>query len=90
MNNTTDELRTFILDNFLFSQADGRLSEDTSFLENGIIDSTGLLELIAFIERAYGIRLEDDELIPDNLDSLRKIRHFIDRKVQFAVQEEHV
>lgn len=80
MNKVT-ELRHFITDNFLFGQADALLADDTSFLDNGIIDSTGLLELIAFIERTFGIRLADEELIPDNLDSLEKIDRFLSRKL---------
>jgi len=80
--NITEELRVFVIDNFLFGQADGHLSDDTSFLEAGIIDSTGLLELIGFVERQYGIKLKDDELIPDNLDSIRKLSAFIQRKIQ--------
>ena len=78
---TTEELKTFVIDNFLFGQADGSLSNDTSFLESGIIDSTGLLELIAFVERTYAIRLDDAELIPDNLDSLSRLTAFIGRKL---------
>jgi len=76
-----EELRTFVIDNFLFGQPDGSLSDETSFLESGIIDSTGLLELIAFVERTYEIRLADAELIPDNLDSLAKLTAFIGRKL---------
>jgi acyl carrier protein len=63
------------------------LSDDTSFLESGVIDSTGLLELIGFIERTYGFRLNDEELVPDNLDSLRKLTLFIERKTQNALEE---
>ena len=79
--NITEELRTFVIDNFLFGQPDGSLSDETSFLESGIIDSTGLLELIAFVERTYEMRLDDAELIPDNLDSLAKLTSFIGRKL---------
>ena len=79
--NIPEELRTFVVDNFLFGQPDGSLSDETSFLESGIIDSTGLLELIAFVERTYDIRLDDAELIPDNLDSLAKLTGFIGRKL---------
>jgi acyl carrier protein len=79
--NITEELRTFVIDNFLFGQADASLSDETSFLETGIIDSTGLLELIAFVERTYEIRLDDAELIPDNLDSLARLTAFIGRKL---------
>lgn len=75
-----DELRSFVTDNFLFGQTDGHLTDETSFLEQGIIDSTGLLELIGFVERTYGVRLADEELIPDNLDSLQKLACFVGRK----------
>jgi acyl carrier protein len=76
-----DELRSFITENFLFGQDDVCLTGDTSFLEGGIIDSTGILELIAFLERTYGIRLTDQELVPENLDSLNRLTAFISRKV---------
>lgn len=80
----TEELRTFVVDNFLFGQANGSLPDDTSFLDSGIVDSTGLLELIAFIEQTYAIRLTDDELIPENLDSLARLTQFIDSKLAQA------
>jgi len=50
-------------------------------MEKGIIDSTGMLELIMFLEETYNIKIEDDELVPDNLDSLRNIGAFLSRKV---------
>lgn len=84
---TAYELRQFILDNYLFGQAAFTLSDDTSFLENGIIDSTGLLELIAFLEKKYGIRLEDQEIIPDNLDSIAKLTQFIQQKLSSSVDQ---
>ena len=80
MTSLIDELRSFVVDNFLFGQPH-ELSDDSSFLESGIIDSTGMLELIAFLERTYAIRLEDAELIPDNLDSLRKLAGLVSRKL---------
>lgn len=88
MKSITEELRSFVADNFLFGQANGDLSEDASFLENGIIDSTGVLELIGFLEQQYGIRLEDDEIVPENLDSIRRITQFIERKLAAAVVSE--
>lgn len=80
MPSLIEELRSFVTDNFLFGQAEGLLADDTSFLENGIVDSTGLLELIGFVERTYNIRLADEELVPDNLDSLQKLATFVSRK----------
>ncbi len=72
-------LRHFVIENFLFGRADG-LSDDDSFLEKGIIDSTGILELIAFIEQQYRIKVQDEELVPQNLDSITNIAGFIERK----------
>ncbi len=76
----TEELREFITDNFLFGQG-ADLRDETSFLASGIIDSTGMLELIGFIECRYGLRLEDQDLTPDNLDSLRQLVGFISGKL---------
>lgn len=77
-----DELRRFVVDNYLFFAQDGaELDDDTSFLENHVMDSTGVLELIAFLEKTYGIVVEDDELSPDNLDSINKIVAFVGRKI---------
>ena len=64
---TAQEIRDFIVENFLFGDTNG-LGEDSSFLETGIVDSTGILELVSFIEETYGILIEDEELIPENLD----------------------
>lgn len=67
------------MENFLFGEDDG-LGPDDSFLERGIIDSTGVLELVGFLERRFGIRVEDHELLPANLDSIRGLVRFIERK----------
>ena len=71
-------VRNFLIENFLFED-DENLKDDTSLLENGIIDSTGMLELITFIEETYGISLDDDEMVPENLDSISNITEFIQR-----------
>jgi len=65
---------------------DGKLSDDDSFMEQGIIDSTGVLELVAFIEGNYGIKIKNDEVIPDNLDSVSKLIRFIHRKAQLSTE----
>ena len=72
-------VRHYIIETFLFGQDDG-LADDSSFLDKGILDSTGVLELVAYIESAYGIKVNDDELLPDNLDSINAICEFIERK----------
>ena len=76
------EIRTFIVQNFLFGQETTPLVEDQSFFERGVIDSTGILELVAFIERQYGIIVADPELIPENLDSLKNVSQFVSRKLE--------
>ena len=75
-----NKIREYIVDNFLFGDDSSSLSDEDSFLETGIIDSTGILELITFIEEDYGISIEDDELLPENLDSLNNVEKFIKRK----------
>jgi len=78
------ELRRFITERFLpFTSFDSFLDTD-SFLEKGIIDSTGILELLEFIEEKFEIRVEDEEVVPDNLDSLVKLTNFIGRKLDNA------
>lgn len=76
------QLRRFVIDNFTFGQGGDGLSNDDSFLDRGIIDSTGVLELVAFLEEKYEITIEDQELVPDNLDSISKLVTFLDRKLQ--------
>ncbi len=73
-------VRTFIVDNFLFGKSDG-LDDAQSFLDSGIIDSTGILELVAFLERTFGIHVEDEELVPENLDSINNISKFLGAKL---------
>ena len=82
MEPLTAELRTFITDNFLFGDASDAFafSDDDSFQERGIVDSTGVLELVCHLQEKYGIAITDQELIPDNLDSLSKVARFVARK----------
>ncbi|WP_291322221.1 acyl carrier protein [Desulfonatronospira sp.] len=79
MNNSHQKIRNYIVDNFLFGDDQG-LDNDTSFLENGIIDSTGILELVAFLEQEMKIEIADEELLPENLDSINRIVGFISQK----------
>ena len=76
-----EELRRFIIDNFLFGVEDSQFSDDDSFLEKGLIDSTGVLELVGFVEEQYGIRFQDDEITPENLDSVNKLIQFLNKKL---------
>jgi acyl carrier protein len=77
---TTDNVRTFIIDNFLFGDESG-LENETSFLDAGIIDSTGVLELISYLEDHFKIQIEDIEVIPENLDSIDQVVVFLKKKV---------
>ena len=72
-------IKAYVVENFLFGD-DRRIGPDTDFMENGILDSTGVLELIGFLEEKFGIRVEDDEVVPDNLNSLEKITLYISKK----------
>jgi len=74
-------IKNFIIDNFIIDDNPDQLEDDQSFLESGIIDSTGILELVSFIEEHYNIKIEDEELIPDNLDSLNNVVKFINKKL---------
>jgi len=74
-----EQIRTFVVDNYLFGEK-GKLGNDDSFMESGIIDSTGILELVRFLESTFGITVADEELIPDNLDSINKIVAFLQTK----------
>jgi len=75
-----ETVREYVIENFLFGDA-SQLEDDTSFLESGIIDSTGILELINFIEEKYGIKVDDEELVPENFDSLKNITQYLERKL---------
>jgi acyl carrier protein len=77
-------LRRFIQENFLFGR-EPDFSDDASFLEQGIIDSTGVLELVGFLESQYQMHVADEELVPENLDSIRNLVGFIERKTEGAM-----
>jgi len=82
---TEQELTAFVVENFLFGSATARISADDSFLDKGIIDSTGILELVAFVEGRYQITVEDRELVPENLDSINQLVRFIRTKQQLPL-----
>lgn len=76
-----EKMKLFINDKFLMGEGFKEFDEDDSFLENGIIDSTGVLELVTFTEEEFGIHIDDEEMVPDNLDSVNNISRFIVEKV---------
>ena len=74
------QVRDFILENYLFTDDESALRMDESLLDRGIVDSTGMLEIIMFIEDELGVTVEDHEMIPENLDSVNRIANFAGRK----------
>ena len=80
MSETREQIREFIVENFLFGSDDG-LTDEVSFLDEGIIDSTGILELVSFLEETFNIAVEDEELIPENLDSIKNVVAYLEKKM---------
>ena len=73
-------ITSYIEKNFLFGLSDKSLNENDSFLDKGIIDSTGILEIVSYVEEEFGIEVKDEELIPDNFDSVNNLAEYIARK----------
>ena len=72
-----DAIRSFIIENFLFGDTAYDLADSASLIENCIIDSTAVLELVAFIEDSFGITMNDSDIVPANLDSIARIAAFV-------------
>ncbi len=79
-----DQVRGFILENYLFTADVSALGLDDSLLGRGIVDSTGMLEIIFFIEEQLGVKVKDEEMIPDNLDSVNRIAAFVESRRKAA------
>ena len=80
MEQIKQSVKMFILENILYEDNENALDYDDSFLEKGIIDSTGVLEVVGFIEEEFNISVDDEELIPENLDSVNNLARFIKEK----------
>jgi acyl carrier protein len=76
------EVRQYVVENLLFGRTEVELGGDTSFLESGIIDSTGVLELVQFLEEKFQVKVEDEDLIPANLDSVNALTRFVENKYE--------
>jgi acyl carrier protein len=74
------KIRAYILDNFLFTDDQSQLQDDASFLEDGIVDSTGVLELVMFVEENFGVTVEDEDIVPENFDSVMQLGRYIRQK----------
>ena len=84
LSKTKKTIVQFIQENFLMYQDEDVLDENTSFIDEGIIDSTGVLEIITFLEETFDIKIDDEELVPENLDSIARISRFVVRKREAA------
>jgi acyl carrier protein len=82
--NVKEQIRAFIAENFLFNLDGFALSDDASFLDEGVVDSTGTLELVMFAEETFGIVVGDHEIEPENFDSVNKLATYIARKSDFV------
>ncbi len=76
-----DRIRQHIVDNFLYTGDGSALGDDQSLLESGIVDSTGVLELVFFVEETFAIKVKDDELVPRNFDSIAKLAAYVRAKL---------
>jgi acyl carrier protein len=75
-----DQVRKFILSNYLFTEDDKALDDSASLMQGGTMDSTGILELIMFLEEKFAIKVADEEMVPTNLDSVQNVVAFVARK----------
>ena len=78
--NTEAQLRKYILQNFMYTDDEARLTRDMSLIDSGVMDSTGVLELVGFIEQQFGFKVDDTELVPENFDSVAKLVAFVEGK----------
>ena len=78
------QVRSYILENFLFTTDSDTFLNDASLLDQGLIDSTGILELVSFVEETFSIKIADKEMVPDNFDSVDNIARFVQQKQQAA------
>jgi len=78
------KIRQFIVENFLFGDATG-LHDQTSFLESGIVDSMGILEIVNFLHETFAVEVAEDELLPENLDSIDNLSRYLDSRLPAVV-----
>lgn len=80
MNRTSTKtlIRRYVLENFLYTDDEDLLEDDVSFLENGVVDSTGVLELVMFVEDTFGIPVKDEEIVPENFDSVDRLAQYVE------------
>ncbi len=74
-------IREFVIESFLYGAEDEAFTDETSLLGAGYVDSTGVLEIIGFLEETFGISVEDEEMIPENLDSVASMERYVQGKL---------
>ena len=79
--NVKQQIRSYVAESLFFSSDDYALDDDMSFLDEGVVDSTGVVELVLFVEENFGIEVDDDEIVPDNFDSVNNLVAYIERKL---------
>ena len=84
MTSVEQKLRTIVTETFLIGNSN-ELHGDDSFIETGIIDSTGILQLVEFVEQEFGVKVDDEDLVPENLDSINRLVAFVERKKALAL-----
>lgn len=81
MSDIKRKVKEFIIDSIMMGNSAVALRDDASFLDHGVLDSTGVLELVSFLEQAFRIKVRDEEMIPENLDSLHNVERFVHGKL---------
>jgi len=82
MQDYATQIKAFIIENFLFNAEGSSLGDDESFLESGIVDSTGILEVVAWIEETFGIMVPDADLLPENFDTVQRLAAYMHRSAE--------
>jgi acyl carrier protein len=81
MTDTTSRIRAFIVENFLFGDDGALVDDQASLIDADLVNSTGILELVSFLEAEFGLSIADPEIVPENLDSVARLAAFVERKV---------
>jgi non-ribosomal peptide synthetase component F/acyl carrier protein len=87
MQQIEQEVREFVIDSFLLEESDGHISDDDSFIEQGLVNSLDILSLVTFVQKKYSISVQEEELITDNWDSVQRIAKFIRTKLKMSSQD---
>ena len=84
MDELRQQIRGYVVENMLFGDGSIQFGDDTSFLEEGIVDSTGVVELVMFVEERYGFTVRSDEIVPENFDSVASLAAYVSGKTGLA------